>query len=68
MAKKNENKEMVLSADETQAIEQQRLISVNLENFKTQYSELVKTTGFAWVIDGNSTLNSPQLGIGRVNQ
>ena len=68
MAKKDENKDIVLSPEETQAIEQQRLIALNLENFKNQYSELVNSTGFAWVIDGNSTLNNPQLGVARVNQ
>jgi len=57
----------VLSEQEREFIESQRRESKRLEEFRTKYEALVKETGFAWAVDGSSTLNAPKLGVAKVN-
>jgi hypothetical protein len=64
MAKK-EIKEIVLSPEETAAIEGQRRERELLAKFQTEYQALVDETGFGWVVDITSPLNNIQLGIGK---
>lgn len=56
-----------LNDSERALIEAQRQEGERMEAFKLGYQELVQRTGFAWGIDGNSPLNNPKLGIGKVN-
>jgi hypothetical protein len=65
MAKK-ETKEIILSPEEKGAIEAQRRERELLEKFQAGYQALVNETGFGWVVDVNSPLNNPQLGITKV--
>lgn len=67
--KKEEKKEEInLTPEEVAAIETQRMEVKNLEEFRVGYENLVKKTGFTWVVDSNSTLNNIQLGIARAKQ
>ena len=63
--KSNISNDIVLSDNEKQIIEVQRKEIKNLDDFKNSYNELVQRTGFTWVVDVNSTLQNPQLGISR---
>ncbi len=65
MAKK-ETKEIVLTPEESAAIEAQRQERELLEAFQAGYQKLVNETGFGWVVDVNSPLNNIQLGIAKV--
>jgi cupin superfamily acireductone dioxygenase involved in methionine salvage len=58
---------IVLSDNEKQLIENSRRQMEAVEEFKAAYNELVQRTGFAWVVDGNSPINNPVLGVTRVN-
>lgn len=64
---KTKSNEMGLSEEERNFIESQRKEAKRLEEFRARYDSLVKETGFAWAVDGNSTLNSPKIGIAKVN-
>ena len=69
MKKEKESKDDIgLSDEEKQLIEAQREEAKKLASFRSKYQELVNETGFAWAVDGNSTLNSPKLGIAKVGQ
>jgi len=57
---------IVLSDNEKQLIEAQRREIESLEGFKTAYNELVQRTGFAWVVDVNTPINNPQLGVAKI--
>jgi hypothetical protein len=66
MAKQEKKeKDIVLTPEETAAIESQRKDIEYLEVFRVEYQALVERTGFTWVIDATSPLNNLQLGIGR---
>lgn len=58
---------IVLSNEEKELIAAQRRDLENLESFKAEYNDLVNKYKFAWVVDGNSPLNSVKLGIAKVN-
>jgi hypothetical protein len=58
---------IVLSENEKQLIENSRRQMDAVEGFKRAYNELVQRTGFAWVVDGNSPINNPVLGVAKVN-
>jgi len=65
MAKQVKDETIVLTPEETAAIELQRKDVDNVRIFKEEYKALVERTGFVWVIDVSSPLNNLQLGIGR---
>ena len=57
---------IVLSDNEKQLIESSRRDLEVLEGFKTAYNELVQRTGFAWVVDTNSPINNPTIGVAKI--
>jgi hypothetical protein len=57
---------IVLSDEEKQLIETQRKGLEALEAFKEEYNALVQRTGFAWVVDTNSPLNNPKIGVAKI--
>lgn len=59
---------IVLSDNEKNLIENSRREAEAVEVFKSAYKELVQRTGFAWVVDGNSPLNNPTLGVAKINR
>jgi len=61
-----EKKNIVLSDEEINAIELQRNEIKAIEAFKSEYNALVNKTGYAWVVDTNSRLNNPLIGIAKV--
>ena len=65
---KKEEKQVELTPEELAIIEGQRKEQELLLEFRESYEKLVEKTGFAWMVDGNSTLNNIQLGIGKVNR
>lgn len=68
MAKEVSKKELEiqLTEEEKKIIESQREAVSLLQEFRTSYEDLVKRTGYAWVVDGNSPLNDIKLGIAKI--
>ena len=64
---KSSSDNIALTNEERNFIETQRQEIERLDAFKSGYQKLVRETGFAWGVDGNSTLNSPKIGIAKVN-
>jgi hypothetical protein len=61
-----QNEGIILSDHEKTLIEAQRREIEAVEVFKTKYNELVQNSGFAWVVDITSPINSPKLGISKI--
>lgn len=62
-----EKRGIELSDNERAFIEAQRQENAKLENFRQGYQKLVEETGFAWVVDAQSPIGAPKLGITKVN-
>lgn len=58
--------ELQLSENEKAFIEAQRLEGQKLEAFRNGYQRLVQETGYAWVVDGQSPVANPKLGVVKV--
>ena len=63
---KKEIPTVVLTPEEEAILENRRKEMQKVESFKVEYGALVQKYGFAWVVDTNSPMNAPLLGIAKV--